>query len=520
MTTTLQRHPTCRTTVRLSPVLLAIGMATLPLRAAPEQAPTASEIKSALENHLLYDSAVPSNGIDINVSEGIATLSGGAPSILAKERAAMIAESIRGVRSVINHIRVEPVERIDQQIRSDIESALLTDPATEAYEVETKVSDGVATLGGTVQSWAEKQLSGTVAKGVKGLKDLKNQIEVTYETDRPDEEISAEIRSRIDSDIWVDDILVTADVEDGVVSLSGTVGSVAEKKRAVSDAWTSGVTDVDASELQVRPWADRYNKRKDAKVQVRDDDTVRESLTQAFLYDPRVASFNPDVAVRNGVVTLSGVVDNLKARRAAGQVARNTTGVWRVKNHLKVRDESNTPDDELARKVGDALRRDPTVERYEIHVTAVNGKVYLTGSVDSYFERMRADDAASRVRGVETVNNGLSVDYPDYTYSTLPYSLHYNDSYYFNRPPISVSAPFTDDRAVKEDIESEFFWSPFVDGGDITVDVDEGVVTLTGEVDDWAELTAASENAWEGGAINVINKLNVKRTAPGRADHQ
>ena len=73
---------------------------------------------------------------------------------------------------------------------------------------------------------------------------------------------------------------------------------------------------------------------------------------------------------------------------------------------------------------------------------------------------------------------------------------------------------------MKEDIESEFFWSPFVDGGDITVEVDEGVATLTGEVDDWAELTAASENAWEGGAFNVINKLDVKQSARGRADQR
>jgi osmotically-inducible protein OsmY len=53
------------------------------------------------------------------------------------------------------------------------------------------------------------------------------------------------------------------------------------------------------------------------------------------------------------------------------------------------------------------------------------------------------------------------------------------------------------------------WWSPFVDADDVTIRVSDGVATLTGEVDSWSELRAATENAFEGGARWVRNDLEV-----------
>jgi len=57
--------------------------------------------------------------------------------------------------------------------------------------------------------------------------------------------------------------------------------------------------------------------------------------------------------------------------------------------------------------------------------------------------------------------------------------------------------------------EDEFFWSPFVDGDDITVQMEDGVAELTGTVDTWSEREAAEENARQGGAVIVDNDLLV-----------
>ncbi|MEQ9232499.1 BON domain-containing protein [Coleofasciculus sp. E2-BRE-01] len=66
------------------------------------------------------------------------------------------------------------------------------------------------------------------------------------------------------------------------------------------------------------------------------DAEIQDAVKDALLYDPRVASFNVNVAVDNGEVMLTGNVDNLKAKNAAAQDASNTVGVWNVENQINV----------------------------------------------------------------------------------------------------------------------------------------------------------------------------------------
>ena len=66
------------------------------------------------------------------------------------------------------------------------------------------------------------------------------------------------------------------------------------------------------------------------------------------------------------------------------------------------------------------------------------------------------------------------------------------------------------DAEIRKDIEEEFLWSPYVDGEDVKDSVEAGVATLTGSVDSLRESSAARENAFEGGAIAVINELQLK----------
>jgi osmotically-inducible protein OsmY len=246
-------------------------------------------------------------------------------------------------------------------------------------------------------------------------------------------------------------------------------------------SWVHGVKAVDNSGLEVNVWAKDDMKREKRYTQ-KPDDRIREVIKRAFLHDPRVNSFNPEVEVKNGVVILTGKVDNLAARQAAEDDAWNTVGVWHVINNLKVRpvillSNRRVRDDILA-----ALARDPFVERHEVTVSVLNGKAYLYGTVDSYFEKHRCADVASRVNGVVEVENSLVVDY----YWT-----------------------WKSDREIKEDVESELWWSPFVGSAGIDVTVNDGVAVLTGEVDSWTEHGAATENAFEGGAKAVRNKLTV-----------
>ncbi|MGB5987520.1 MAG: BON domain-containing protein [Desulfobacterales bacterium] len=468
-------------------------------------------ISDAVADELLMDSAVPAHRIDVLSVDGIVTLSGSVDNILAKERAARIAGIVKGVRGVINEIQVNPsLLRTDWQVLEDVKDALLLDPATDTYEVEVQVDDHVVTLSGTVDSWQEKQLCAKVAKGVKGVKDLKNEIVVVWPEERTAEEIKAEVEGALEWDAIVDHALIDVKVEGDQVTLSGTVGSAAEKNWATVDAYVHGVQEVDASGLEVARWARDDDLRED-KYTRKSKEAVVAAINDALALDPRVSTFEvtPEVMHDGATVILRGTVDNLKAKRAAAQDARNIVGVVSVDNRIKVRPVEWVSDEKIETRVRDALLRDPYVESYAINVVMKNGVANLYGTVDTYFEKTQAGDAAAKADGVIMVENNLTVldDISPYTYD--PYvddAYIYSSDWYQNRPRF----PTKSDWQIKADIEDELFWSPFVDADQVKVAVDNGDVTLTGTVDTWAEYNAAVNNAYEGGAVYVANDLNVK----------
>jgi osmotically-inducible protein OsmY len=292
------------------------------------------------------------------------------------------------------------------------------------------------------------------------------------------------------------------------VRLDGVVGSVAEKRQAISDAYVAGVASVSDADLKVQRWARDEDLRK-GKYVARSDQEIREAVKDAMLYDPRVYSFNVTPKVSNGIVSLHGIVENLKAKRVAEQNARNTVGAIGVKNRLKVRPPGTVSDRELAQRVRDALQRDPFVEPYEVTVSVVDGTAYLNGTVDTYFEKGQADDVVSRVAGVVEVRNNIDVDYPGapivydpYAYDWYPYG-----HYWYDYTP---SYSFRTDWEIKQEIKDELWWSPYVDSDEVNVTVEDGEATLTGTVDSWLEYRSATENALEGGAIRVWNRLEVQ----------
>lgn len=449
------------------------------------------DITLAVDTQLENDDGVPAHQIDVRTENGIVSLSGSVPHLLAKERAAEIATMVKGVRSVINRIEIRTVLRTDDGIRTDVELALLADPATNFFGIEVGVRDGTVSLTGRVDSWQEERLCVLVAKGVRGVKKVISNIDVVQSPNRSDDDIRAEIERRLNFDVWVDDALIDVNVIRGQVVLSGTVGSLAEKKRAFGDAWIAGVKSVDDRQLRV-DWFKHNEMRRSRKYEVKTSDAeIRQAIKDAFGYDPRISRFDPEIEVNNGVVTLTGRVDNLLAKKAAVQDARNTRGVWQVKNHLKIWPTGIGPrskpvpdaDAEVARAVRAALARNPYVHQHEIAVTVNNHLVVLRGAVDSAFEKEKAAEAVSRVRGVADLVNNLNVDR-----SWTP----------------------KDDWEIKKDIESELWWSPFVDQEDISVTVADGVATLVGQVDSLRDRRIATENAYEGGAREVRNHLRVR----------
>lgn len=328
-------------------------------------------------------------------------------------------------------------------------------------------------------------LAGRIARGVAGIADVLNLLTVQAPKMRPGAEIAADVRARLQWDRRIGDQKIDVNVKDGSVVLTGTVGSAAERQWAALNAWVTGVQDVNTDGLKVDQWWDRKSLRRDPSTVVKSDAEIERAIKAALLYDPRVFAFNPEVSVQDRIVTLSGTVENLAASRAAAAVARNTVGVWRVRNLLKVRPGTKLSDAEILKSARLAIRRDPYLNRYQVRLSVQGNSVSLHGTVDSDYERNRVEDAVGQVNGVVGVRNYLKVDIPVIT---------------TDAPDITAR-----DNEIREDIEDEMLWSPWVEAN--------GVATLTGIVDTWSESQAATENAFEGGARKVINKLQV-RTGP------
>ncbi len=468
-------------------ILLAIGILLLSTMLTPAAALDTEiedkDITLALRQQLINDEMVSAHLIDIETIDGIVTLSGTVNHILANDRAAKIAQSLKGVRSVINKLNVVPVSRPDEEIQADIVTALMKDPATEALDILVEVENGQVTLDGTVETWAEKQVAEKVAKGVEGVTAVMNTISFEFPEERSDDEIEAEIERRLELDVRIQDEYLNVDVLDGHVTLSGTVRSAEERAQVYAKSWVTGVEDVDDSAMTIN-WTPE-NMQHIASPPIPTDDEIWQSVKDAVTFDPRVASFNVQISVEDGTVTLIGTVESLTAKRAAERDARNTHGVWRVKNYIVVRPPEPVESATIVQDVEDALARDPIVDEDEITVNALNQKVFLYGTVGTSTEKAQAEEIASRVNGVVEVQNSLKVDY-DWTWKSDP--------------------------AIKDDIEEEFFWSLLVDGDHISVSVSGGEATLTGTVSDWTEYYAAIENAFEGGATDVQSYLKVKES--------
>ncbi len=490
-------------------VACCAGLLLTPAAVAKSQTLSDETICDAVEDALYFDKAVPFDPVDVRCDDGVVTLTGTAGNLLAKRRATRLAETVKGVRAIVNRITVAPrQDRSPAELRENVLAALLADAATDSYELDAVVDQaGYVTVTGQVDSWQEKQLAARVVMGVSGVKGITNDVTIDYETERPDREIKPEVMAALEWDALVDHEEIDVTVDHGTVALSGTVGSAAEKRQARYDAWVAGVEEVDATELTVEP-ATRREHRRRREYAAKPAGEIRDAIRAAYIRDPRVPVDDVRLDVRGSVVTVRGVVGDLKARRAAAQTARNTVGVSRVENRLKVRPMQERTTEQIEDAVRRTLLRDPYVDRYEINVRVVEGTAYLSGAVDSYFEKAQAEDAASRVKGVVDVSNALVVAEKDRPIVFDPYVYDWNVYEYgwydYAPPPLAKS-----DREIKEDIEEELWWSPFVDSEEINVTVENGTATLTGVADDWAERRAATENALEGGAILVHNELDV-----------
>jgi osmotically-inducible protein OsmY len=443
--------------------------------------------------------------ISVTTSDGIVTLRGDADSLIAKEEAARIASGMRGVRGVANDITVTPAERPDADLLADINRAIAADPSVRTYQVDALVNQGEVTLIGVVNSHQERLLAEEVVSGVRGVKNVANFISVNYSKPVSDADIAAMVSRELSADPYVDDGAVHFTVTEGVVQLHGRTWNYEEKARVIEHAWVPGVVAVNADDLDVAGW-ERKPENRPKKVLLTDE-AIEDAVEELIHRDPRVVSVEVSAHSSNGVVTLRGAVNNVRARQAAEQQTWCVAGVREVVNRLTVWPGVEIPDDYIEAQVSDAILRHPLLNRFYINVKAIHGMVYMDGTVSSSGERSDATELASAVNGVRGVINNLEIAPPVVAAVPVPVPV-----------PVPVAArpappvALKNDTAIEMEIRRRMFWSHEVDGSRILVKVMTGTAVLTGSVGSDRERRAAEQLAYVSGASWVNNMLQVQTT--------
>jgi osmotically-inducible protein OsmY len=195
-----------------------------------------------------------------------------------------------------------------------------------------------------------------------------------------------------------DDAHIGVMVRCGVVTLTGHVGSYAEK--CVAERAAGRVTGV-------RAIAEELEIRYASGIGQNDEDIARKAL-DVMSWDLSVPKDRVKIKIERGWVTLRGDVDWRFQRQAAEADIRNLFGVMGVSNAIEIKPKVRVSD--VERQIRAAFRRNAEFDAENIVVTADGRTVTLTGQVGSYYGRTLASETAWSAPGVTEVHELLTVD--------------------------------------------------------------------------------------------------------------
>ena len=218
-----------------------------------------------------------------------------------------------------------------------------------------------------------------------------------------------------------------------------------------------------------------------------------------YVLSPYLRAHDIQVSVHNGKAILTGKVDEDVNKSLAKQIALGVTGIKEVDNQIIV-EADYVPPKRSERSYGDVID-DATITAavkskllwskhtngLAVDVDTKNGRVTLQGTADSNAASELARNLALNTRGVVSVRNKLVVD---------------------DKKPKSVEQAITDSWITTK-VMSTFMYSSNVNGSDIVVNTDKGVVSLSGTVDSGAERALAIELAQNVRGVQSVNSKSL-----------
>jgi len=212
-----------------------------------------------------------------------------------------------------------------------------------------------------------------------------------------DTELRRRVLAELDWEPTVDTSAIGVAAKDGVVTLSGSVTSYAQKKNAErATKRVSGVMAV-AEDLAIRL----------PGIAERGDTDIAQSVLSTLRFHVSVPCDKIQVTVEGGWLTLDGDVEWQFQKVAAENAIKYTMGIKGITNRITVKPRVNAAD--VKSKIQSAFTRHAQLDSNKIKVEATDSRVVLRGSVRSWQEREDAEVAAWSAPGVSKVDNEVVV---------------------------------------------------------------------------------------------------------------
>ena len=211
----------------------------------------------------------------------------------------------------------------DKQLKQSVLDELNWEPSVNSANIGVTTKDGVVTLMGHVDTYAQKQAAEKATLRVKDVKAVAEEIEVklAYGIKHGDAEIATAAVNRLAWDASVPKDKVKATVAKGWLTLTGQVEWHYQHDAAADAVRTLwGVTGV-SNQITIKPRVDAGD--------IKDDIMI--ALNRSWFSPEKI-----DVTARDGKVTLTGTVDYWDERALAATTAWAAPGVTSVTNDIRV----------------------------------------------------------------------------------------------------------------------------------------------------------------------------------------
>lgn len=210
---------------------------------------------------------------------------------------------------------------------------------------------------------------------------------------------------------------------------------------------------------------------------MKSDIQIQKDVMDEIKWEPFLNASEIGVAVKNGIVTLSGQVDSFSKKLTAEKAAKRVAGVKAVAEDIQVgvSPSFRKTDADIAEAVLNALKWHTAVQEEKIKIKVEDGIVRLDGEVEWEYQRSNAKSAVEHLAGVRSVINSISI-----------------------RPKVTP----TD---IQNKINAAFHRSATVDAGKVSAEVSGSKVTLRGTVRSLAEKEDAEKAAWNAPGVNSVD---------------